>query len=279
MAPNPFRTFAEDPRYLLGTISFTTVVPYDPQDRDPTETLRQMVCTGIIFNPLFTFEDLRSYLLRPLVSLGRRAIVEGIEYRIVHVTVRGRSVEPVPANEALNVLEKAVPGILAVSDWVANEYEGPLPAGISSVGDLGFPINTVTGLKMALETLKIHVARNGGPDHEGLCGTTIIKAPRDFKLLKTGVFTKRDLKNTLPEPLLSRFFSETPEVCAIKTAKNPFSHEVWCMSLGAETPTPEPGQPRNPHSLEDWAKLGVMKNCLVMSRRGIGHRFHPYHSL
>ncbi|APP94077.1 ORF8 [Fowl aviadenovirus A] len=282
MARNPFRMFPGDLPYYMGTISFTSVVPVDPRQRNPTTSLREMVTTGLIFNPNLTGEQLREYSFSPLVSMGRKAIFADYEgpQRIIHVTIRGRSAEPKTPSEALIMMEKAVRGAFAVPDWVAREYSDPLPHGITHVGDLGFPIGSVHALKMALDTLKIHVPRGVGvPGYEGLCGTTTIKAPRQYRLLTTGVFTKKDLKRTLPEPFFSRFFNQTPEVCAIKTGKNPFSTEIWCMTLGGDSPAPERNEPRNPHSLQDWARLGVMETCLRMSRRGLGSRHHPYHSL
>ncbi|ADM53814.1 ORF8 [Turkey adenovirus 1] len=282
------RFFDWNPRWPFdfGTLSFTTAYPMKEESGEPSYTLPVLSdCIGDTtwFHPLLRDQLGSEFSLRPIVVLGRR-IREGDQvYRLVYVTVRGRHREPISANQAVDIWTQYMSRLFRVPTPVAEQ----LPPAVHQMIDrlcpqmlfisgVGLPVDTVFGLRMALQTMRVHTHRTPQLSHGGLKGVVEMKAPRTLPLLKKPIFTQRELTHMLPKPVFDRFFAQNgPSVVAWKVYHRKGSWETWMTTLPSEQPPADPSAKKQPRPLQDWARLGVVNHCLRLKMAG-HNRYTPY---
>lgn len=264
---------SHDPRwpYEVATISFTLLDPLPRGGEDGRRPyLDNQLAEALQFSPALTPDQSNALEFTTWLVKGRRLLHKGKQYRLYNMAARICSIHQWERSEAQLTMEAVANGLWDLPDEILGS---PLlhNTGIHTWG-WGVPVTTEISLKMVLKTLRVHTPfHRQGEMPIPVSKEVHVEAPQHFEDMLQGVLTTTDLKKHIPRPIFSRFFNEKPSVWAYKTFKYSAGEEKWRVVVPTEGPY---GGPKNPVSLQNIAKMGVLENCLKMKRAGL--RFMPY---
>lgn len=254
---------SHDPRfpYDVACISFSVLAPPEATPGQYVSLLED----ALHFNPALNYQQMAILEFNAWASIGRKAHNARKRYRVINMAVRVCSKVPWDPEEAQPIMESLANQMFDIPDTVLGS---PLLANTGIVTwNNGVPIPDVTSMKVVLQSLRISL--NGKPDTplHSLDKTVQVPPPADLDQSLHCVLTSRDVKRIIPYAIFRRFFNEKPSVWGYKTYK-----DTWRVLVPTEGPDPE-GR-KHPPSLQNFARLGVLEQCLKMKREG--RRYAPY---
>lgn len=261
--------------YEVGTISFAAMelvhegAPLKLGDRI------ESLANGVLWNPDIPPQLFNCISIRSWGSHGKRVIFKGHTHRMFHAQLRIRSTAPVTRKQAGSLLLSLSQRLLCFPARY-NTHPLVMQLGVES-NAMGLPIYSKRALEMALKSMRVRIAPNSHQAAPPEIGKTCtVKPLKEVETLQQGVFSTTDLKRALPEWTFRRLFNETPYICGWKIGTAPEGEEKWVVTLHPESRAPPTEGRKDPPTLQDLARLGVVENCLKMRRRGISPRHHPY---
>lgn len=254
---------SHDPRwpYDVACISFSVLAPLTAR-AGHYEGLLEEACA---FCPALErhHQAVLEFLSR--ASIGRKVLCGPKQYRVINMAVRVCSKEPWDPEEAHALMESVANQIWDIPETVLGS---PLLDNTGIVSwDMGVPIPDEACLRTVLRSLRISLNGRQGVPLYPMGKRVEVTPPADYNQSLKTVMTSLDLKRVLPAPIFHRFFDEKVPVWGYKVHKN-----EWQVVVPTEGPEGE--GPKKPPSLQNFARLGVLEQCLKMKRAGT--RYAPY---
>lgn len=259
----------------VGTIAFTTMQFYHKWAPFKLAPLIERLSDGITWTPVLPAPLHNLISIRVWGTHGQKAYSNGNPHRMYHAFVRVCAKEPVTRRQAGQILLSLSQNLLYFPDRYTFH---PLVMQLGvTCNTMGLPVYSEAALKMALLSMRVFIAPNTQQEALEEMGRLVHIAPQKTPgTLIHGVFSQDELKSCLPKGIFNRFFNQTPYVCGWKVGKEPMC-EKWAVTINPEGSTHNDDGTKNPPTLQDLARVGVVGACLKMKRRGLGpRRYRPY---
>ncbi|QJP03697.1 ORF8 [Aviadenovirus cerasi] len=261
--------------YDVGTISFATMELIHEGAPLKLGPRIESLSDGVLWNPDIPAQLFNCISIRSWGSHGKRVIFNGHTHRMYHALVRVCTTAPVTRKQAGSLLLSLSQRLLCFPARY-NTHPLVMQLGVES-NAMGLPIYSERALKMALKSMRVRIAPNSQQVAPPEIGRPVREAPQKTpETLQQGVFSNAELKSCLPKWIFHRFFNQTPYICGWKIGTAPKGGK-WMVTINPEGFTHHEDGTKDPPTLQDLARLGVVENCLKMRRRGLGpRRYHPY---